>query len=71
MGGAKLGIVGGVMKAVLDDPAMKSRMALALYKSSRASGTPLALAKATARINQFVDSLGSSPALQGATAPAQ
>jgi hypothetical protein len=69
-GSATVGAVLGAMKAVFDNPMVKSRVAIALSKSAK-----IPLVKATARVNAYASSLtaayGQNPASSGDNQPDQ
>jgi len=65
--GEGLTVHGGVMatatsamKSVFSSPAIKSRLALALYRGSKKGANPLTMPAATARVNLFLKSLDES-----------
>lgn len=53
-GSSKLGAIVGTMKAIIDNPAVKSRLAIAIHKASKGSVT---LKGASARVTAYVDAL--------------
>lgn len=64
--GAGAAVAGGpgaaaaaVLKRVLDDPGMKSKIAIAISSGSKGSKTPIALSAAMARVNAYADALQS------------
>lgn len=56
-GGAPAGIAAGVWRKTIGNPAIKSRLAIALYQGSKASGKPLSYAAATARAGTIINAL--------------
>lgn len=64
VGGGPGAIAAATMKAVLDNPVVKSRLAIALNKAGRGK---ISLGMANARVNQFVNALAQSQGGAGAS----
>ncbi len=62
-GSGTVGVVAGTLKGVLDNPMVKSRLAIALSK-----GAKIPLGQATARVQAYSSALGSAVAVDQATA---
>lgn len=68
--GAPGAAVGFLLKKVLDDPGMKSKLAITMMKASKTSASPLKLSTAMARVNAFAQALR-VPQQQPAMNPSQ
>jgi len=59
-GSNKVALAAGILRGVIDNPAMKSRLAIAIYKGSAKNPTKYGrttLATATARVNSYLEEL--------------
>jgi hypothetical protein len=67
-GGAAAGpggaVAGGLLRAVLDDPTLKSRIAIGLHRATTGSSKPLSVAAGLAKVNAYVKAAGESSSLQ-------
>lgn len=52
--------VAAILKSAIDDPTVKSRLAINLYRATKASKTPLSAAQALAHVNAMSAMLGAS-----------